>query len=60
MTVDEFNSTEFGCGMFAMYKGGKYPIASCDFDECLIGLDGVVQGSDDPTWVRCENVELVK
>lgn len=59
MTIDQFNNTGWHPGMFAIYKGRRYPIVSCDFDEALIALDGVTQGSDEPTWVRCENVEVV-
>lgn len=58
MTIDEFNNTGFGGGMFAMYKGKKFPIFAVAFDEALIALDGVVQGSEHPHWVRCENIEL--
>lgn len=60
MTIQEFNNTGWHGNMFAIYKGKHYPIASCDFEEALIALDGVVAGSDDPSWVRCENVDLVK
>lgn len=59
MTIDEFNNTKWSGGMFAMYRGQKFPIASCIFDEALVGLDGVTLGSDEPTWVRCESIELV-
>ena len=60
MTINEFNETRFSCGMFAIYEGNRYQIVSVEFDEALIALSGVVSGSDDPYWVRCENVELVK
>ena len=60
MTIDEFNSTQWKPGMRGCYKGGLvYPIACCDFEEQLIGLDGLTLGSEEPTMVRCENVELV-
>ena len=60
MTIDEFNETLWTVGMRGRYKDGIiYPIATCDFDEALIGLDGVVSGSDDPMMVRCENVDIV-
>lgn len=45
--------------MFAMYKGEKYPIAACDFEEALVALSGVTLGTDEPNWVRCENIQLV-
>lgn len=57
MTIDEFNDTGFGSGMFAIYKGGKYPISAVDFDEALVALEGVVEGAH-LSWVRCENVEV--
>ena len=59
MTTDEFKKTKWGGGMFAKYRGEKYPIAACDFGEELVALDGVTLGSDEPNWVRCENIELV-
>lgn len=58
MSIDEFHSTRWGCGMFAIYKGEKYPVAACAFDEALVGLGDEALGTDDPTWVRCENIEL--
>ncbi len=59
MTQQEFDATKWKCGMKATYKGETYPVASCDFEERLIGLDGVTLGTDEPTWVRCENVAIV-
>jgi len=59
MTIDEFNKTAWHPNMFAIYHGRKHPISACDFEEALIALDGVVLGSDEPSWVRCENIELV-
>ncbi len=60
MTFEEFNNTNWGAGMFALYQGTKYPIVSCDFEEKLVALEGIVQGSDEPSWVRCENIELLE
>lgn len=59
MTFDEFDNAQWRCGMVGEYKGEKYPIAACDFEERLIALKGLTLGSDEPTWVRCENVALV-
>lgn len=59
MGIDEFNSTRWRPRMFAMYKGEKYPIAACDFEEALVALSGVTLGTDEPNWVRCENITLV-
>lgn len=59
MNINEFGRTKWGPRMFGMYKGEKYPIAACDFEEALVALDGVTLGSDEPNWVRCENIELV-
>lgn len=44
--------------MQAKYRDGIYPVVSCDFDEELVALKGVFSGADEPTWVRCENIEL--
>ena len=59
MTIEEFNQTRWGCGMSAKYRGEVYPIVSCDFDEALVALEGVTLGETAPSWVRCENIELV-
>jgi len=59
MSIDEFNSTRWGAGMFAVYQGEKYQIAACDFGEALVALSGVTLGTDEPTWVRCESVQVV-
>lgn len=59
MTIDEFNDTGFGPGMFAIYKDNKYPISAVDFDEALLELKGVVGGADHSSWVRCESVEII-
>lgn len=59
MSIEEFNSTKWGGGMFAMYHGEKYPIAACDFEEALVALSGVTLGTDELNWVRCENITLV-
>lgn len=60
MTIQEFDKQGWGCGMVARYHrdGNEYQVASCDFDEKLVGLSDVVKGSDDLTWVRCENVTI--
>ena len=59
MSIDEFNNTRWGMGMFATYKGDKYPIVACDFEEALVALSNVTLGTDEPNWVRCENIQLV-
>lgn len=59
MTIDEFNKTAFYPGMRAIYKGNVYTLATVDFDEALIALLGVVLGQNEPSWVRCENIELI-
>lgn len=58
MTITEFDNTGWTPGMFAMYKGDRCPIVSCDFEEKLVAISGVVAYSDEPTWVRCENIDL--
>ena len=59
MTIEEFNAQRFGAGDRAIYNGKIYDVASCDFEEQLIGLVGVVEGSEEISWVRCENVEYI-
>ena len=59
MTLAEFNQQGWRPNMWAEYKGKVYSIASCDFDEALVGLDGVIENSDDISWVRCENITLI-
>ncbi len=56
MTIEEFNNTRFGAKMFCLYRGEEHLIGSVDFDEKLIGLS--VPGTDEYTWVRCENITL--
>lgn len=58
MTLDEFKATGWLSRMAAIYKGKRYQIASVCFDEALIALDGLTLGTDEPTWVRCENITL--
>lgn len=56
MTVEEFNKTGWSKGMNCLYQGKKHQIRSLDFDEKLVGI--VVDHSDDPAWVRCENITV--
>jgi hypothetical protein len=62
MTIEEFNNTRFRSGMKAKYRGGEYPIMTVDFLEALIGLDLHLMGAEEAevSWVRCENIELIK
>jgi hypothetical protein len=59
VTIEEFRKYRWGAGMKAKYHSGEYPIVSCDFEEELVGLKNVVSGSDNITWVRCENMDIV-
>lgn len=59
MTHEEFDETRWSVNMKGEYRGDIYPIVSCDFEERIVALDGVTLGSDEPNWVRCENVTLV-
>lgn len=54
MTNAEFNSTSFGKGDTAIYKGTEYLIASVDFEESLIGLLIPISGMEENeiTWVK--------
>lgn len=60
MTIDEFNSTPWAGGMKAIYKGRVHRIVACDFEEHLVALDGVTLGTDEPNWVRCENIQIME
>ena len=62
MSIDEFNDTKWGSGMKAKYflDGEIYPIVACDFIESLVALSGVTLGTNEPNWVRCENIKLVE
>lgn len=59
MNIEEFDNTQWKPGMRAMYKGNKHNIVACEFNEGLVALEGVASGSDEPSWVRCESIELV-
>ena len=58
----EFDTGEFGVHTWVMYQGVKKYVISLSFPERLFAL--VPDKSDFPpdewTWVRCENVELIK
>ena len=61
MTIQEFDSMGWGCGMTAEYHGKTYPIAGCDFEEKLVGITGVcIPDNGEIIWVRCENVSVHK
>lgn len=59
MTREEFSQSKFKAGDRAIYDGNEYVVASIDFKEQLIGLLGVIDNSDELTWVRCESVEYL-
>ncbi len=61
MTIEEFDNTKWGSGMYAQHKDGNiYQISNVDFDEKLVGLLMNIIGGDegDVSWVRCENVKM--
>jgi hypothetical protein len=62
MTIEEFDKQGWVPGMMARHHrdGNEYQIASCDFEEKLVGLLGMVDGVSDDflSWVRCENVTI--
>jgi hypothetical protein len=63
MTLEEFSNTRFGFGMRAIYKGQVYLVKTVDFEESLLGLllPDNQEGDDwEVSWVRCENIELIK
>ena len=62
MTREDFNNTNFGAGMFALYKTDvrqsdpdKYPISAVNFNEGLLELKCDDGGY---IWVRCENIDI--
>jgi hypothetical protein len=59
MTRQEFDNTSWHGGVKCALDGNEYDIVSLDFGEALIALD-VFGDFEDPKWVRCESVELVK
>ena len=59
MTIEEFNATGWKPGMMAEYHGETFRIASCDFEEKLVGLIGLIRNEpDEISWVRCENITM--
>lgn len=60
MSIDEFNETGWGFHMKAVYHGSVHLVASCDFEEKLVGLVGIVGNAPEKiVMVRCENVRLL-
>lgn len=63
MTIQEFDKTGWTGKMKGIYKKEIFNIASVDFEEKLIGLllpCNELKDDFELTWVRCENVELIK
>lgn len=64
MTIEEFDSYYFGCGMQVTYRGSLYAIVTINFQEKLFGLYDGLNAHDcedgDVVWVRCESAEIVK
>ena len=62
MTREEFGKTGFKYGMYAIYQGNEYKIASANFIEDLLGLSYYYDddNDDDILWVRCESVDDIK
>lgn len=60
MTREEFDNTQFTGQMnFKVLKNGNvYELVAVAFGEALIALDDC-NDIDNPTWYRCESVELV-
>lgn len=58
----EFDTMDHHANMFVNYMGKSHYVISVNFPEALFGL--VPQKEDYPadewSWVRCENVELIK
>lgn len=63
MTIQEFDKTGWTGEMEGIYKKEIFDIASVDFEEKLIGLlipCNELKDDFELTWVRCENVKLIK
>ena len=59
MTREEFNNTKWGAGIKCTVEGSvPYDVVSVVFGEALIALDDC-DDIDNPSWYRCESVELV-
>ena len=59
MTREEFNSTKWGANMKCNHpQFGELDVVSVNFGEALIALDDCGDPGD-PSWYRCESVELV-
>ena len=59
MTQEQFDKYSFGYGDKLLWRGGEYEVAGVDFEEDLIAIK-YNPDSDDLTWVRFENVEMIK
>lgn len=59
MTREEFNNTQWGANMRLKNKRGIFDLVAVAFEEALVALDDC-NDIDNPTWYRCESVELVK
>lgn len=57
MKLEEFEKQAWKSGMKAKYHGGEFDIATINFEESLVGL---MDDREEISWVRCENVELIK
>jgi len=62
MTIFEFDNMSHHANMWVIYKGDKHYVISSDFTERLFALtvDKENVEPDEWSWVRCENVELIK
>lgn len=62
MTQEQFDKQKWGVDMKCVYDERIRDIVSVDFEERLIGLrpETIFDKGDDISWVRCENVELIK
>jgi hypothetical protein len=58
MTIEKFNSTGFGGGMWMKYQGIVYELCSVDFEEKLLAYK-LNENSEQYSWARCENCEIV-
>jgi hypothetical protein len=65
MTLQQFDNTRWGKGMYAQYRGERMLIVQVDFEEALIGmipekrLPYYERGLENTSWARCENVDLM-
>lgn len=63
MTSSEFDNTKHHPNMWVIYEGEKHYVIAANFPERLFALVPAKEEevpADEWSWVRCENVALIK